>query len=410
MGGASGYLRQEFRELELLDEITRLRYENALPAHITGNRRNTVIRQFQDWKGTGYVPDNVHHSIRWDKNDPLDVLDVVTDSPWQIVQRTKKKNYVVTKKSDTIGFVAARGSVPVSGLKRKLEEHEAIPKPKKVKVCRDAGDKIQVPRGLVWDNENYSCAYDSVLTVLLSIWMRNPSKWKKNFKGMNRTMNILATGFHRVNENKGKLESARNKVRHVLHQRNPTLFPNGQVGTPISEMIEQLLRSDNIIASAWLQCVSCKDETNLNNDLQTCVIQCNNDRDCTTSHCLQQRFQHRHPRRRCTQCHGEVNKIMRFNVVPKVLVFDLQSASVVVSRKICFCDGDTRVVFGLMGVVYFGDFHYTARVCIRNSVWFHDGIGTGKNCVYEKELSEFTDSELSTCRDKILSLAIYAQN
>ena len=26
-GGASGYLRQEFRELELLDEITKLKYE-----------------------------------------------------------------------------------------------------------------------------------------------------------------------------------------------------------------------------------------------------------------------------------------------------------------------------------------------------------------------------------------------
>jgi hypothetical protein len=34
--GASGYLRQEFRELELLDEITKLLYENALPAHIDG--------------------------------------------------------------------------------------------------------------------------------------------------------------------------------------------------------------------------------------------------------------------------------------------------------------------------------------------------------------------------------------
>ena len=52
-----------------------------------------------------------------------------------------------------------------------------------------------------------------------------------------------------TSENDGTLESARNKVRHLLHQRNPTLFPYGQAGTSISEMIEQLLRSDNIIAS-----------------------------------------------------------------------------------------------------------------------------------------------------------------
>jgi hypothetical protein len=34
-GGASGALRQEFRELELLDDITRLRFEDKLPSKVT---------------------------------------------------------------------------------------------------------------------------------------------------------------------------------------------------------------------------------------------------------------------------------------------------------------------------------------------------------------------------------------
>ncbi|KAF8575817.1 hypothetical protein K439DRAFT_1649436 [Ramaria rubella] len=45
MGGASGWLRQEFRELEILDEITKLRYEKKLPTNITGDRRNIIIRE-----------------------------------------------------------------------------------------------------------------------------------------------------------------------------------------------------------------------------------------------------------------------------------------------------------------------------------------------------------------------------
>jgi len=114
-GGASGYLRQEFRELEILDEITRMRYENLLPDHIVGNRRNSLIRQFQEWKGTSYVPNNVHASIRWNKHDPLDTLNVVTDSPWQIVQRGKKKGNTFTNEpANSIGFVAARGTIPVA--------------------------------------------------------------------------------------------------------------------------------------------------------------------------------------------------------------------------------------------------------------------------------------------------------
>src|SRR5215471_17481586 len=41
-GGCTGYLRQEFRELELLDEITKMKYEGTIPelAKINGHRRN----------------------------------------------------------------------------------------------------------------------------------------------------------------------------------------------------------------------------------------------------------------------------------------------------------------------------------------------------------------------------------
>ena len=106
-GGASGHLRQEFRELELLDEITRLRYENQLPEFITGNRHNTIIRQFQQWKGAKYVPRNVHPSIRWSDVDPLDMLSVTTDSPWEIVKNSSQGQKVKKTKSDTTGFVAA---------------------------------------------------------------------------------------------------------------------------------------------------------------------------------------------------------------------------------------------------------------------------------------------------------------
>lgn len=36
-GGASSYLRREFRELKLLDEITKLKYEGKLPLEINGH-------------------------------------------------------------------------------------------------------------------------------------------------------------------------------------------------------------------------------------------------------------------------------------------------------------------------------------------------------------------------------------
>jgi len=412
-GGVSGYLRQEFRELEILDEITKLRYEKSLPTHVTGDRRNVLIRQFQQWKGTSYVPQVVHRSIQWNNKDPFEMLDVVTDTPWQIINDSKtdkNKNKVKSTKSDTTGFVVATGSVSVNMVpKRKLDVNNTLQMTKKSKICVDCSDESQAPQGLIWDGENYSCAYDSVMTILFSIWSQSPTEWKPRFKDMNRIMNVLATGFYRAKENQGTLESARNKVRRLLHQRNPALFPYGQIGTPINEMIEQLLRSDNVIASTWLRCISCEDESRLSNDLQTCVIQCADDRDCTISMCLQKKFRDRHVRRKCISCDGEVDRVMRFNIIPKVLVFSVTDNSVRVSKKISFCDGDSLVVFSLKGIVYFGDFHYTACICINGSVWFHDGMTTGRECTYEKRLSEFTDANLSSCGGKTLSLVFYAQ-
>ncbi|KIM74020.1 hypothetical protein PILCRDRAFT_52053, partial [Piloderma croceum F 1598] len=189
-GGATGYLRQEFRELEILDEITKLKYEGKLPLSIDGHRRNTVIRQFQKWKGTSYIPGNVHHAIRWNQRDPLNMLPVVTDSPWQILQKNDKSEskQFKTKKSNFANFVPAEGSVPVI-LKCKLDDDdESIPVLKKAKtITVTVNDDLgQGPLGFIWDGENYSCAYDAVFTILLAIWTQNPSKWKTQFKDMNR--------------------------------------------------------------------------------------------------------------------------------------------------------------------------------------------------------------------------------
>ena len=69
-GGCSGALRQEFHELELLDEITRLRYTGKLPSHVEGITRNNIMTSFRKWKGNQYVLSTVHSSIRWLTRNP----------------------------------------------------------------------------------------------------------------------------------------------------------------------------------------------------------------------------------------------------------------------------------------------------------------------------------------------------
>src|ERR1700736_3595455 len=88
--GASGYLRQEFHELELLDEITKLIYEGNIPDNIQGKFRNPLIKSYQKWKGTENVPPLTHPALQWSVEEPLPFLPVVTDAPWQIIDKKKK--------------------------------------------------------------------------------------------------------------------------------------------------------------------------------------------------------------------------------------------------------------------------------------------------------------------------------
>jgi hypothetical protein len=47
-GGCSGALRQEFRELEILDDITALKYNAKLPVNVHGDIRNVLIKTFRE--------------------------------------------------------------------------------------------------------------------------------------------------------------------------------------------------------------------------------------------------------------------------------------------------------------------------------------------------------------------------
>ncbi|KAI5886715.1 uncharacterized protein SCHCODRAFT_01177116 [Schizophyllum commune H4-8] len=56
--GMNDQLRREFRNLEILNDITRLRYLKELPDCVCGDTRNQLIRSFLDWKGPTYeIPD-----------------------------------------------------------------------------------------------------------------------------------------------------------------------------------------------------------------------------------------------------------------------------------------------------------------------------------------------------------------
>ncbi|KAF8233600.1 hypothetical protein L208DRAFT_1265953 [Tricholoma matsutake] len=59
----------------------------------------------------------------------------------------------------------------------------------------------------------------------------------------------------------------------------------------------------------------------------------------------------------------------------------------------------------LQGVIYHGEGHYISQIVVNQQLWYHDGITTGANMVYEGLLQPATD--LMHCRGKD-TVAIYA--
>jgi hypothetical protein len=257
----SNGLRQEFRELELLDEISKLRYEGQLPYCIEGNFRNPLIRAYQKWKGTEYVPPLTHSALKWSVKDPLPILSVVTDAPWQIIDKKKKKEVNIETTNIQSGFVAAKGSVPVkSGQKWKLEEAENLSaSAKKTKADQIIIASDSSPSGLIWDGNDYTCAYDALFTILYEIWSTDTKAWTRRFKEVNKHhLKSLSACFKKHMNGQASFETSRDTIRHKLHSQSPAQFPYGTRGTSVSALASAILAPHNFVAISSPKCTNCE--------------------------------------------------------------------------------------------------------------------------------------------------------
>jgi hypothetical protein len=254
-GGCSGWLRQEFRDLELLDEITRLEFHSQLPPKINGHSRNTLIRQFRAWRGLKYMPENLHPSIKWSAQCPNPLAAESQDIPWQMVNRKEHLNLDLnnTMFKTPDAFITAKGSMPIqfktTSIKCKADTLGEFHVIKKLKTLHNSNntskrknekkksdgprkkqkfttfDNNDVPPGSQWDGDNYSCAYDALFTILFNIWQSNPKKWKKLFKDSNEYLSTLHDGFQKYLRGVSTLEVAHDDVRTLLNYNDPVSFP-----------------------------------------------------------------------------------------------------------------------------------------------------------------------------------------
>src|SRR5262249_14747684 len=155
--------------------------------------------------GKYYVPLKTDAALKWSVKDPFHV-NFISEALWQFNEKTKKSKKIAFDKS-------------VSNLnKRNYDDIETnIPLSNK----RTKSTTLPIPPlGLIWDGDNWSCAYDSILVILYKLWQDNPEQWSMFFENMNEHLNILSHGFLGVLNKLVSFEDIRDHWRTVLHQQN----------------------------------------------------------------------------------------------------------------------------------------------------------------------------------------------
>ena len=451
-GPLPGHIRQEFRELELLDEISKLRYECRLPSSVSGNLRRDIINQYRDWVGDKHVPKNVHESLRWDDKSPFQLAEC-EDLKWKLVSKdnksTRKTAALPIGHKNTRTFVEVRptGSritYNYTNTSKMLDDntHQYIAANNRFNMTPHVSNTVRLtntilssqhgvqrntePSGTRWDSINYSCSYDSMFSIIWNIWQENNEIIEAHRQIMNnRYFDVLVQGFARYVSGHHTLEDARNGVRELLTQYNANLFPVGCVGVDIKDLLHTMLRQ-NTEQPLGLETTFCS-----NCGLQNPMIQPitssmyvlaadtwritdmydlpNMHSRGSTEHCALLYFKGIKVHNPCTECRHNLQTQMHFNVVPKIFAIHISNYTIQISHSIIVDVMNSQRTYKLKGLIYYADQHFTSQFVDKNNdVWYHDGIQTGHRCIKQGNLSNLSNHSLLNAHGHRLCSVIYS--
>jgi hypothetical protein len=421
-GGCSGALRQEFRELELLDEITRLRYVGKLPLHVEGSTRNSMIASFRKWKGDQYVPSTVHSSIRWSTRNPwiesealnledrLALLEKMRNKSTKHVDKLEKSlstNRDITELG--IGKPNTQKRRRSSGLPRLLSATSSHPSNKqKIASLPSMPNRRHYTTliGMRW-SEN-SCAYDSVFTPIYVQWCADRDFQTEFIRTTDSpAANLLFDGFVQYEAGQSSLEGARDAVRQYMARS-----PNGAVFgayTSIWDVCSVLLKMKNII---WERFYLCPNGHNVLHSYDSHAL-LSAAATPFTSIAQWASTDTEHTTARCSVCQHLVSVRLKFCRAPPLLVFEFSAQpniNIVPSLSVQIENSVQK--YSLAAVIYYSHNHFTTQIVTRDGrVWFYDGMQIADvsieptlNCTGSINDPSFS---VQTCRGGTACAALY---
>jgi PIF1-like helicase/Helitron helicase-like domain at N-terminus len=414
-GGASGALRQEFRELELLDDITKLQFKDKLPRKIAmADRRNLIIDLYRDYRGKNYIPFTTHSAIRWSKSDPfLEWQDCVQES-WRLISNDSTVSTVsklstsipetvpvhpaeqltsgdVSKKVLNLTPTNMQPAEIHSPLKRKcpyLIPKRSRPSIKRVKFQQindnSGSQQLNIPMGTQWQNN--SCAYDAVITILFNIWLDNPITVTESWHEIQcELLDLLMQYFHShesiVNESAPSRRFSLDQIREFMRQHLASISASFTFGSYASVhcIFEQLLCTQQPVIVSDTICSHGHDTNRQELPTRNAEIVIFGQPNMSLQACIDNFTQSLGSK--CRICDSNLLLKSRFVQTPPLLAFDLSNnfTSPHINAELDVIS----VQYVLRGVVYFANQHFTEHIITGSGmVWYHDGMYTGNSLIY----------------------------
>ena len=367
-GALSGHLRQEYRHLEILDDITKLFFNEELPFAHQADRRQPLIKAYQDHFGKKHNPSQLPKPLKWTDTDFGPVDD-------DILAISKPSN------------------------KRGRDTEFGFPLSKKMKLSRYSKT---LKAGVVWDSVNWSCGYDSAIVSLFSMWHSNPALWSVLLPAVSaRFLSDLPALFTASTDDNALLHQCRNGFRSALHHTFPSDHPLGQNLTSMNDIWEHSFSADRPVYTRESVCTNCALQTRSVSSY-TPVLNATELTHESVDLWLNCPTVDYDP---CPTCGSVVHTRVVWNDQPLLIAFNLNGKkNISIDPFVVVSHGETRSTFALAAATYHGGSHYTTRLIKENKVWFHDGIETGNLLVEESVLSA---TDLAVCRDRSLANILY---
>ena len=357
-GGISGHLRQEFRELEWLNCITKDRFYGKLQHNHAVELRKPTIREYRLAVGRQVTPD-WHPALGLQKENTMPLESPEENLMWQ---HQNAYNFVV----DSARKPAKKSRAP-----------EPLPAP-------------FVPLGPKWDADNWSCAYDSLISLFYNTWTENKAKFSSIFKASSTLLARSVNGF----EAGVPLESIRDDLRFILHQSDPATYPTGRVGTDVYALGKDFVNKASF-ENFTLSCSGCKTLVTHQSFLCSSWMVLSllhaprlrvakhppDEMDSSVGRAFRAQLRNRFF---CHVCQSvmsakEAAQPADLRSYPDMVLLPVQTNSeITIDKAISGRDeGGAPWVYDLKGVVYYGDFHFVSHFLDNaKRLWIIDGQRT----------------------------------